>query len=191
MPFLRALVPILRDLLSTLVFVGLFWFTGNIYLATAFGIGLGISQTLWMRLRRHPVGALQWISLMLITIFGTTTILTHNPHFIMVKPTLVWLSVGAMMLRRDWMAPYLPPIVTENLDDHLIVRAGYAWAALMFVLAVLNLIVAFATTPKFWSIYALVGPAVAQIALLGALYFVFRKQIAGRIRERATATLTA
>ena len=188
MAFLRALVPILRDLLSTLVFVGLFWFSGNIYVATAFGICLGISQALWMRFRQHPIGALQWISLMLITIFGTTTILTHNPHFIMVKPTLVWLSVGGMMLRRDWMAPYLPPIVTENLDDHLIVRAGYAWAALMFVLAVLNLIVAFATTPKFWSIYALVGPAVAQVALLGALYVKFRKQIVNRRASTAAQT---
>ncbi|MDE2182860.1 MAG: septation protein IspZ [Alphaproteobacteria bacterium] len=187
MAFLRALVPILRDLLSTLVFVGLFWISGDIFLAAALGIALGISQTLWMRLAKRPIGALQWISLFLVTVFGMTTIVTRNPHFIMVKPTLVWLCVGGMMLRRDWMAPYLPPVVTENLEDRHIVRAGYAWAALMFALAVMNLLVAFMASPRFWSVYALVGPAVAQIALLAALYFKFRKQIRARTASAAPA----
>ncbi len=210
MHFLRAVKPIFRDLLSTILFVSLFWLTNNIYWATAFGITLGIAQTLWMRLTGRSVGFLQWLSLVLVTVFGTTTIVTHDPFYIMVKPTLVWLAVGVMMLRRDWMAPYLPPIVTENLEDRLIVRAGYAWAAVMFVLAVMNLLVAFMTTqeflsicaaiapdtsrfvarivtPKFWSVYALAAPAAAQLALLTTQYFLFRKQIAGRIRARAAA----
>ena len=187
MHFLRAVKPIFRDLLSTILFVSLFWLTGNIYWATAFGIAFGIAQTLWMRMTNRPVGPLQWVSLVLITVFGTTTIITHNPHFIMAKPTLVWLSVGAVMLRRDWMAPYLPPIVTENLDDRLIVRAGYAWAALMFVLAVMNLLVAFTMTAKFWSVYALAAPAAAQFALLTTQYFMFRRLVIDRIRARVEA----
>ncbi|HEY0281336.1 MAG TPA: septation protein IspZ [Rhizomicrobium sp.] len=208
MHFLKAVKPILRDLLSTILFVSLFWLTGNIFWATGFGIALGVAQTLWMRLSGRPVGFLQWLSLVLVTVFGTTTIVTHNPFYIMAKPTVVWLAVGAMMLRRDWMAPYLPPIVTENLDDRLIVRAGYAWAAVMFVLAMLNLLVVVMTTqeflsicatlapdaalviartvtPKFWSVYALAGPAIAQLALITTQYFLFRKRVAGRIRARA------
>ena len=187
MHFLRAVKPIFRDLLSTILFVSLFWITNNIFWATAFGIAFGISQTLWMQLTKRPIGVLQWMSLSLITVFGITTIITHNPHFIMVKPTLVWLSVGAIMLRRDWMAPYLPPIVTDNLDDRLIVRAGYAWALLMFVLAVMNVVVAFTMTAKFWSVYALLAPAIAQLILLTVLYFMFRKHVIERIRERAEA----
>ena len=181
----KALVPIVRDLLATFVFVALFWTFDDIFLATAFGIALGVGQTLWMRLSRRPIGPLQWLSLVLITVFGTTTILTHQPHFIMVKPTLLWLALGAVMLRRDWMAPYLPPIVTENLDDRIIVRAGYAYAALMFALAVMNLVVAFAASQKFWSVYALVAPATAQFALLCTFYFMFRKRIALRLHARA------
>jgi intracellular septation protein len=183
----KALVPIIRDLLATFVFVALFWLTDNIFLATAFGMALGISQTLWMCLRARPIGPLQWLSLVLITVFGGATILFQNPHFIMVKPTLLWLALGAVMLRRDWMAPYLPPIVTENLDDHLIVRSGQAYAALMFVLAAMNLVVAFAASQKFWSIYALAAPAAAQLALLTAFYFLFRKRIGERIRARAAS----
>jgi intracellular septation protein A len=153
---------------------------------------LAISQTLWTRLRGRAVGPLQWLTLVLISVFGGATILFHNPHFIMVKPSLLWLALGAVMLRRDWMAPYLPPIVTENLDDRLIVRAGYAYATLMFALAVMNLIVAFGTSPKFWSVYALIGPAVAQFALLLVFYFRFRRQISESIEARAaSATQTA
>jgi intracellular septation protein len=183
----KALVPIIRDLLATFVFVALFWITDNIFAATAFGMALGISQTLWTRLRGRAVGPLQWLTLVLITVFGGATILFHNPHFIMVKPTLLWLALGCVLLRRDWMAPYLPPIVTDNLDDAVIVGAGYAYAALMFALAVMNLAVAFLTSAKFWSVYALIGPAAAQFVLLTAFWFRFRKQIASRMRERAAS----
>jgi len=188
MQVVKSLVPIVRDLLATFVFVALFWITDNIFVATAFGMALGISQTLWTRLRGRSIGPLQWLTLVLITVFGGATILFHNPHFIMVKPSLLWLALGAVMLRRDWMAPYLPPIVTENLDDHLIVRAGYAYAALMFALAVMNLVVAFAMTAKFWSVYALMGPAAAQFVLLLAFYFRFRKRITASMEARAAQT---
>ena len=185
----RALVPIVRDLLGTFVFVALFLGTDNIYIATGCGISLVVAQTIWTRLRHKPIGALHWLSLVLISMFGGATILFHSPYFIMVKPTLLWLALGVVMLRRDWMAPYLPPIVTENLDDHLIVRAGYGYAALMFLLAVANVgVVALVwlgiCTPKFWAVYALLAPPAAQGVLLTVFYFCFRKQISDRICER-------
>ena len=187
MHLLRALQPLLRDLLSTLVFVALLWTTGDIYLASGIGIALGIGQTLWYMYSGHAIGPLQWLSLVLITVLGMTTILTRNPHFVMMKPTILWIALGAVMLRRDWMAPYLPPIVTDNLDDALIVRAGYVWATLMFALAVLNLVVAFTMTAKFWSVYALAAPTVSFVALFTAQYLMFRKQVVEKIRARESA----
>ena len=38
------------------------------------------------------------------------------------------------MLKRGWMLRYLPPIVTENIPEY-VTFAGYAWAALCFLLA--------------------------------------------------------
>ena len=190
----RALVPIVRDLLGTFVFVALF-FTTNIYIATAAGVSLVVAQTVYMHLKRHPIGALQWLSLILISMFGGATILLHSPYFIMVKPSLLWLALGGVMLRRDWMAPYLPPIVTENLDDHLIVKAGYAYATLMFVLAAANLGVVSLVwlgicSAKFWAVYALLAPPAAQALLLTVFYFRFRKQITARMRERQAQAAT-
>jgi intracellular septation protein len=187
MVFVRALMPILRDLLSTFLFVSLFLATGNIFWATGFGIALGVAQTVWKKFGNLPIGPLQWLSLVLITVFGVTTIVTHNPHFIMIKPTLLWIALGSVMLRRDWMAPYLPPIVTDNLDDPLIVRAGYAWAALMFSLAGMNLVVAYTMSQKFWAVYALVVPDISLLVLFTAQYFMFRKLVVEKMRARAAA----
>lgn len=182
----RALIPILRDLLATFVFVALFW-TMGVYVATTVGISLVIGQTLWMHFRGHKIGALQWLSLVLISTFGTLTILFHRPHFIMIKPSLLWLALGIVMLRRDWMAPYLPPIVTENLDDRQIVKAGYAYSGLMFTLAVANVLVVKLASPNFWAAYALIGPTAAQGVLLLIFYFCFRKQIRASIEARKAA----
>lgn len=186
----KAVVPIVRDLLGTFVFVALFLFTHNIYIATVCGITLVVAQTLLMRLRGRPIGALHWLSLVLISVFGGATILFHSAYFIMIKPTILWLALGGVMLRRDWMAPYLPPIITENLDDAEIVRAGYVYAALMFALAVVNLVVVALAwlevcSQEFWAVYALTGPTVAQAVLLIAFYFSFRKQICRRMAERS------
>jgi intracellular septation protein A len=191
MILLRALVPIARDLAGTFVFVALFFLT-DIYIATGCGISLVVAQTVWSLVRKKPIGALQWLSLVLISMFGGATILFHWPYFIMVKPSILWLALGVVMLRRDWMAPYLPAIVTENLDDRLIVRAGYAYAALMFALAIVNLIVVGLAvveivSQKFWAVYALVGPTAAQGVLLVMFYFRFRKRILVRIRQRKAA----
>lgn len=190
MIILKALVPIVRDLLGTFVFVALFLGTHNIELATGTGISLVLAQTVLMRLRKKPIGALHWLSLVLISMFGGATILFHSQYFIMIKPSILWLALGGVMLRRDWMAPYLPPIVTENLEDAKIVRAGYAYAALMLALAFVNaavvgLVWLDVVSAEFWAVYALAGPTAAQGVLLVVFYFCFRKQIHARMRERA------
>jgi intracellular septation protein A len=189
MIFLKALVPIVRDLLGTFLFVALFLVTHNIELATACGISLVIFQTVLMMARKKRIGALHWLSLILISMFGGATILFHSKYFIMVKPSILWLALGGVLLRRDWMAPYLPPIVTDNLDDADIIRAGFVYAGLMFALAVINtamvgLVWLEMCSAEFWAVYALVGPTVAQGALLVVFYFCFRKKVIARIHAR-------
>jgi len=190
MLLVKAVIPILRDLLATFVFVALFWVAG-IYVATGVGISLVVAQTLFMHWRGHKIGALQWLSLVLISTFGALTILFHRPHFIMIKPSLLWLALGVVMLRRDWMAPYLPPIVTENLEERQIARAGYAYSVLMFALAVVNVAVVKLASANFWAAYALIGPTLAQAVLLTILYFVFRRQISETIAARKARSAVA
>ena len=74
-------------------------------------------QVVLLKLRGRPVDAMQWLSLGLVVVMGGATLLTHDRHFIMVKPTIIYLAVGAVMLKPGWMNRYLPAIVQENAPD--------------------------------------------------------------------------
>jgi hypothetical protein len=57
----------------------------------------------------------------------------------------------------------------------------------MFVLASMNLLVAFTMTDKFWSLYALITPTGSFLVLFAAQYLMFRRNILAKIHERASA----
>ena len=59
MHFLKALRPILRDFLSTIIFISCVWVTDNIVLSTAVGVSVGVLQTAWMLAKKQPIGLLQ------------------------------------------------------------------------------------------------------------------------------------
>lgn len=94
---------LLEDLLSTIVFVVLFSLTKSLYLATGLAIAIGVGQVVLLKLRGRPVDAMQWLSLGLVVVMGGATLLTHDRHFIMVKPTIIYLAVGAVMLKPGWI----------------------------------------------------------------------------------------
>jgi intracellular septation protein len=67
---LYAAKPLALDLLSTLVFVVLSALTHNILLATGVAMAAGAGRVVYLRLRGERVGAMQWMSLGLVTVFG-------------------------------------------------------------------------------------------------------------------------
>ena len=70
----------------------------------------GFAQIAYLKLRRSPIDAMQWMSLGLVVVFGGASLLTHDPRFIMFKPTLIYVAIGAVMLKRGWMTRYMPPV---------------------------------------------------------------------------------
>jgi intracellular septation protein A len=150
MYFLRAAKPILIDLAGTFFFLAIYLVAHNIALAIASGMALGIGQVAFAKLRRQPVPALQWTSLGLVLTLGGASLVLHDPRFIMAKPSVVFIVIGATMLRPGWLARYAPAIVTDNLSARTIAAWGYAWPALMGALAVANLIVATVMRFEFW-----------------------------------------
>jgi intracellular septation protein A len=128
MGFLRAFRPILLDLLATIVFIGILWATDNTVLATLSGVAAGLVRFAWMKFRGQPVGPLQYVSVVLVIVSGTATIITHDVLFMQIKSSLVAGAVAVVMLTTNWMAPYLPPIVTENLEPKIIRWASLGWA---------------------------------------------------------------
>jgi intracellular septation protein len=153
---------LLLDMASTFFFLVLYLLTKNIPLSVALGVALGVAQIGWEFVRKKPIDAMQWMSLFLVVGSGAVTLITGDPRIVMVKPSLIYIIVGIVMLKPGWMNRYLPPIAMEVVPD-IAVIFGFVWAGLMFFSAVLNIVVALnfsvVTWASFMSVYGIVSKA--------------------------------
>jgi intracellular septation protein len=187
-PLLYAVRPLATDLAATLIFYGVLATTGDVRAATLVGMGLGVAQLAYMKLRGRPIALMQWTSLSLVVVMGGLTLLTHDARFVLVKATVVYLAIGAAMLQPGWMYRYVPPIATDHLPRQLVVGFGYVWAALILGSGALNLYLTLTASPQLVaSVMSLWAPA-TKIGLFAIQYGTFRA-IARRsiIAERAQA----
>jgi intracellular septation protein len=152
------------DMVAMILFLVLVLVTRNIWLATGLGVAAGVGQVTWLLLRRKPVGALQWASVGLVGVFGSATLVFHDPRFIMFKPTVINLILAAVMMRPGWMERYVPANVRDAARPMLTVF-GYIWAALMLLTAALNAVVALTSDPATWAKFNLIFPPVSMIGL--------------------------
>jgi intracellular septation protein len=157
-----AATVLLVDMASTFLFLVIFLVTKNVALSVVLAMALGVAQIGWRVVYKKPIETMQWMSLFLVLGSGAATLITDDPRFVMVKPSVIYLIVGIVMLRRGWLIRYLPPVAT-SLVPAIAVIFGFAWAGLMFFSAVLNVVVALnfnvVTWSSFMSIYAIVSKA--------------------------------
>lgn len=176
---LSAARALLLDLASTILFFCVYSLTGSIAWAVALGLALAVGQIGWQLLRRQSVDALQWVSLAIVLVSGSGALVTDNPVFVMVKPSLIYLFVGAAMLKRGWMNNYLPSRALEFVPD-LAVTFGYVWAGLMFFSAALNLALALTLSVTAWGIAMSVWGSASKLALFfiqyGVMKFIGRRR---------------
>jgi intracellular septation protein A len=132
---------LLLDMASTFLFVVLLLLTQNIPLSVILGVALGVAQIGWEFVRKKPIDTMQWMSLFLVVGSGAATLLTKDPRFVMVKPSLIYVVVGVVMLKPGWINRYLPPVAKAVVPD-IAVILGFAWSGLMFISAAVNTIVA-------------------------------------------------
>ena len=149
--FLLAARAILLDMASMVVFLVVVWLTDNLYWSAAIGMAFGVAQVGWQLVRHRPIEALQWLSLVQILAAGTATILTDNATIMMLKPSVLSVILGVVMLKRGWMNRYISP-ATAHLVGDIATRFGFAWAWLMFFTAALNIALALTLDTKTWSV---------------------------------------
>ena len=113
----QALRQLLSDFLSAILFLVVYVMSGSVFTAAAVAVTAGLVQLARLRLMRRPIEPMQWMSLGLVVVLGGATMLTQNPRFMMIKPTIVHFAVAAVMLRRGWMIRYMPQIVVQNLPE--------------------------------------------------------------------------
>jgi intracellular septation protein len=184
---------LLLDMVATLLFLVLYLLTHAIALSVALGMALGIAQIGWRLARRKPIDTMQWMSLFLVLGAGTVTLLTNDPRFVMIKPSVIYVIVGVVMLKRGWINRYLPPIAIELVPD-IAVIFGYVWSGMMFFSAALNVIVALSFSVVTWSvamsIYGIVSKAALFLIGYAVMRFVGRRRLRRqRLREVADASL--
>jgi intracellular septation protein len=171
------------DMAATLFFLALYLLTQNLALSVVLGMALAITQIGWQAARRKPIDTMQWMSLFLVLGAGAVTLMTHDPRFVMVKPSVIYLIVGVVMLRRGWLNRYLPPIAIELIPDVAIIF-GYAWSALMFFSAGLNLIVALNFSMVAWSATMSIWGIASKLVLFLVGYLTMRTVAIARARRR-------
>lgn len=170
---LRALRLLMADLASTLVFLAAVLATGNIPAAILAGMASGIGQMSWQLARKQPIGAMQWLSLVLVIGLGAVSLATRDPRFVMVKPSFVYMIVGVVMLKRGWLNRYLPPLAIELIPD-IAVIFGFVWAGLMFFSAALNVAVAMNYSAENWAAFMSAYGILSKAALFLIQYAVMR-----------------
>ena len=184
---LYAIGPMLFDSLGILVFAVLLVAGAGIVPATVAGTVVALAVVGYELVRGKKVAALQWISLASVLFTAAATLFTGDPRFVMAKPTIVYLIVGTVMLRKGWLNRYIPSeqlaIVGDVMD-----RFGMIWAALMFVSAALNLIIALFFT-SWWPLFVGIFPLASKFTLFAAHVAVVHVITQARLRRRAGGEL--
>jgi intracellular septation protein A len=179
---------LLLDMASTVFFLVVFLLSKNIPLAVALGVALGVAQIGWGFVRKRPIDTMQWMSLFLVVGAGTAALITNDPRFVMVKPSLIYLVIGVVMLKPGWMNRYLPPFAKELVPD-LAFIFGFIWSGLMFFSAALNLIVALNFSVVTWASFMSVYGIVSKLGLFLIQYATMR--YIGLRRRRAVPSPAA
>lgn len=181
---LRSASFLLMDMASTFFYLAVFLTTKSIPIAAAAGVGLGIAQIVWERVRGKKIETMQWMSLFLVVAASIATLLTHDPRFIMVKASVIYVIIGVVMLKPGWMNRYLPQEAIDHVPDIAFIF-GFVWAGLMFVSAAVNIVAAMNLSILAWTGFMSTYALSTKIGLFLIQYVTMRFIGVRRHRVRA------
>ncbi len=170
-----------EDFVSTIVYAALIAATHNLVFSTVVAIAAGALSIIWTRMRGRPIDSIQWLSVGLVVVFGGAGLLLHDQRFVMIKPTIIYLAVAAVMLKAGWMARYMPEIVRHHGGD--VVRAfEVIWALSMLALAIANAVLVARGDLAAWTVFIAIAPLGSKLALFAVQYLSLRLIIGPRVR---------
>ncbi|MGE0314956.1 MAG: septation protein A [Lautropia sp.] len=150
---------LLFDLFPIILFFAAFKFF-DIYVATGVAIAATIGQIAWLKLRNRKVDTMQWISLVVIVVFGGLTLFLHDETFIKWKPTILYWAFGATILgARLFGRNLIRTLMGQQiaLPDAVWDRLALAWIAFFGAMGALNLWVAYGFSTDQWVNFKLFG----------------------------------
>jgi intracellular septation protein len=164
---------LMSDMASTIAFLVLMLATHNVVLSVLAAMALGVAQIGWQLARKEKIDLMQGMSLFLVVASGLATLLTKDARFVMIKPSLIYLIVGVVMLRPGWMVRYLPEDAVALVSDVATVF-GFIWAGLMFVSAGVNFYAGMHMSPLAWAGFISAYGIVSKLTLFAISYLTIR-----------------
>ena len=173
------------DFLSAIVFIAVYAATESLPLAVGATIVVATAQIGVAVVRKRRLDAMVWLGLFLAIAFGAAALLSHDPRFVMVKPSIIHGAIAVAMLRRGWMLRYMDAQARTYVPDKTAITVGYGWAAFMIAMGIANLIVALTMSFSTWAWFVSVGLVGAKIVGFLATYLVFHIAASRRARSGA------
>jgi intracellular septation protein len=153
-------MKLLLDFFPIILFFVAFKVAG-IYIATGVAIAATVAQIAWFRYRAGKVEPMQWVSLVVIVLFGGATIVAQNETFIKWKPTvLYWLMAGSLMAGQLFFKKNLLKSLMGSqmeLPEAAWRVANWSWIGFFSAMGVINLWVAFHFDTNTWVNFKLFG----------------------------------
>jgi len=191
-PLARLAFTLGGDFVSTLVFALVFARSHDLAWSLGLALASGVGGIAWTRARGRSVDALQWLSLALVVVFGGASLMTCDARLVMIKPTIIYLAVAAVMLKPGWMRRYLPEKALQH-GAAITDRFGYVWSAAMASLAAANLALAWHGDVRLWGAFLASAPLALKLGLGVVQYVVTRATVIAAVRRNppTTAALAA
>jgi intracellular septation protein len=153
-------MKLLLDFFPIILFFVAFKIAG-IYVATGVAIAATVAQIAWLRYSTGKVEPMQWVSLVVIVLFGGATIVAQNDTFIKWKPTvLYWLMAGSLAAGQLFFKKNLLKSLMGSqleLPDTAWRVTNWSWIAFFSVMGVVNLWVAYHFDTNTWVNFKLFG----------------------------------
>lgn len=185
--FLQSVKPLALDFLSTIAFVLVLLVLHDVQTAIIVGIVVGVVGIGWQFARTRKLGVMQAASLFLVVALGGASLLTHDPRFVMIKPSIGYAAIGLVMLKPGWQARYVPPVALDLVPESRFVFWGFAWAALMLGSAVGNLALVALVDVTTWARIVPVWGIASKLVLFLIQFASIRLEAGRNYRARKAA----
>ncbi|MBV1951837.1 MAG: septation protein A [Cycloclasticus sp.] len=153
----------------------------GLYLATQVAIGASFIQVAWFWLKHRRFESSQVVTLVILVVFGGTTLYLQDENFIKWKPTVInWLFAAACIISQFFgKAPLIKRMMGANLQlsDPIWLKLNTMWAAFFLVQGSLNVFVLYNFDTDTWVNFKLFGMLGLTISFIIAQGFYLMKHV--------------
>ena len=163
----------------------------SLLLAIAVAIVVFAIQIIVLLAMRKKIGAVQWVSFVLLVVFGGASIYFHDDNFIKWKVTvLYWLFAIVLIVSNTLFGKNLIRMLMEPngmiLPDRVWQRLNLTWIAFFSLIGVVNLYIAFQFSRSVWVTFKSFGLTAATIVFALVQGFVISHYL-DRLEDEAAA----